>query len=187
MAIESFDSAPKLEITNQKTEKSGGIVGKIKSIARNRMLAGALMGTLAATAVTGCDDKSQQDAAPMCETLEEFYVTGLFVEPKLNNDGTCTNFIFHYNNTLSQSVKINFVATHLKENGEIGKFEFPWILKPGYHDPPIMFEEKDGVTDAIVLEILNPTTDNGLDCEPIAYYNLQPDKRREYLTTPSSK
>ena len=61
MEIESFDSVPKSEITNQKTEKTGGIVGKIKSIARNRMLAGALMGTLAATAVTGCDDKSQQD------------------------------------------------------------------------------------------------------------------------------
>lgn len=186
MEIESFDKAPVSEITNQKTEKSGGIVDGIKSFARNRIFAGALMGTLAATAVTGCDNDSQQVAAPMCETLQDFPVKAMYAESKLNEDGTCTKFGFHYDNKLSKSVDLDFVVTHLKENGDLKKLPFILSAQPGYHYVTIKFEETDGVKDAIVAEILNPNIDEELDCESIAYYNLQPDKRREYIMNPSS-
>jgi len=179
--VSAIEIREKVEIT-----KPTGLIKKIQSIARNQIFACVFMGTLAATAVTGCDNHSKQDSVLVCGTLQDFPVKGMFVEPKLNEDGTCTKFGFHYDNKLSDPVDLNFVVTHIKENGEIAKLPFVVQAMPGYHYVNIKFEESDGVKDAIVAEILNSDVNADEDCAPIAYYNLQNDKRSQYLTVPSS-
>ncbi|MBN2723752.1 MAG: hypothetical protein JXR95_06750 [Deltaproteobacteria bacterium] len=124
--------------------------------------------------ILGCteDDKT------ICQDLYTFEIKDMYVEPQYTSQNTCQSFYFHYDNTTAEKIDLPFRLTGLDLKNNVREQLFILEASPGYHLVTVSVTDLDPVHDIIIAEILDKNDEN---CESVAYYNIQPDKRLEYL------